>query len=408
MDYYLKDLLTTTKDGDWGKGEPTDNHTPYSVIRGTDFESVSQGDGTGVPVRYLPDRTVERRRLQVNDILIETAGGSPARPTGRTMLITQDVLDSLPFDVTCASFARFLRVDNSIADPRYVYWFLKSLYLTGEIEQYQVQHTGVARFQYTHFAQSRIVPLPDRRTQEAISSLLAALETKILANLQVAEMSTQLCDLIFEDLYRGLKSPEVSLANVVSTQYGITTKPTNSPSGQRLIRVTDINKKPWITWTSAPTCSPTETELQRYAVKPGDILVARMADPGKVGYVDPGFPPSVFASYLVRLSSKNPENSLFIFHFLRSRMYQSYCAGAMSGSVQKNMNARVIVDTNLRFPEQRVIAEFNARVHNHRAVARLTLNENSVLMNLRNTLIPNLLSGRIEVSVAVKNVENIL
>src|SRR3990172_1283837 len=91
----LRDLLLTTKDGDWGKESPERGAVPYRVIRGTDFPGVRIGDTSSVPVRYLSEATVHRRTLRPDDILLETAGGSPGRPTGRSLLTTERLLSSL-------------------------------------------------------------------------------------------------------------------------------------------------------------------------------------------------------------------------------------------------------------------------------------------------------------------------
>jgi type I restriction enzyme S subunit len=178
----LRDLLTATKDGDWGKGQPHEGHVPYRVIRGADFPAVRAGDVSGVPLRYLAARTVERRTLQPKDVIIETAGGSKDRPTGRTLLVTERLLERFDHPVTCASFARFLRVDPAKADPRFVFWYLQSLYSAGDMAQHQVQHTGVARFQYTRFAETQHIPLPPRHSQESIAELLGAIDDKIVVN----------------------------------------------------------------------------------------------------------------------------------------------------------------------------------------------------------------------------------
>jgi len=117
--------------------------------------------------------------LQAGDILIETAGGSKGCPTGRTIYISKEILSKSSLPVTCASFARFLRVDPNLALPEYVFWFLQALYASGAIEKHQVQHSGIARFQYTKFASEVEILLPPRSEQMDISGTLSALDDKI-------------------------------------------------------------------------------------------------------------------------------------------------------------------------------------------------------------------------------------
>lgn len=178
----LKDILKTTKDGDWGKDIPKPGFVPFRVIRGADFPEVRYGDVTSVPLCFLDKDTVYRRTLEPLDILIETAGGNRDRPTGRTLLITERILASLDRPATCASFCRFLRIDRNVVDPRYVFWYLQYLYSRGVMWNHQVQHTGVARFQYTKFAETTEIPLPARRKQESIADILCTMDDKIELN----------------------------------------------------------------------------------------------------------------------------------------------------------------------------------------------------------------------------------
>ncbi len=197
----LRDLVTTTNDGDWGKNSSAAGLVPYRVIRGTDFPSVRVGDMSSVPIRYLSESSVHRRTLVADDILLETAGGSPDRPTGRTLLIKQEMLSSLDLPATCASFARFLRVDRTKAEPNYVFWFLQYLYASGQIEEHQVQHTGVARFQYTKFAESQEIPLPDRAEQRAIANILGTLDDKIELNRRMNETLEAMARALFKSWF---------------------------------------------------------------------------------------------------------------------------------------------------------------------------------------------------------------
>lgn len=151
----LKSLIAESKDGEWGKEEPFECSIFMNVIRGTDFESVEIGDIDTILTRYIKEDIACRKALKANDIIIETAGGSKNKPTGRTIFIKDKLLKRFSLPVTCASFSRFIRIDSQMAYPRYIYYYLKYLYIAGHIFKYHTQHTGVSRFQWTVFSENK-------------------------------------------------------------------------------------------------------------------------------------------------------------------------------------------------------------------------------------------------------------
>ncbi len=175
----LRSLLVETKDGEWGKDAPFEGSVEMAVIRGTDFETAKLGQLKGVPVRHIAGKAAGRKLLKPFDILIETAGGSKGKPTGKTVLLRPAIFESAATPLTCASFARFLRVDSALADPEFVYWYLQHLYFNGDIEHYQVQHTGIARFQFTRFADSIELRLPEIDEQKRVSALFGTIDDRI-------------------------------------------------------------------------------------------------------------------------------------------------------------------------------------------------------------------------------------
>ena len=175
----FRSLLLETKDGEWGKDAPGDDSVEMFVVRGTDFDAVRSGSLAGVPTRFIATRNAHRKTLRPLDILIETAGGSKGRPTGKTVLLRQGLFESASRPITCASFARFLRVDPSLANPEYVFWYLQHLYKSGVMEGHQVQHTGIARFQFTKFADSVGIPLPSLGVQSELVAVMSTLDDRI-------------------------------------------------------------------------------------------------------------------------------------------------------------------------------------------------------------------------------------
>jgi len=63
-------------------------------------------------------------------------------------------------------------------------------------------------------------------------------------------------------------------------QYGYTASATEEPVGPKFLRITDINKLAWIEWSTVPFCKIKQEDFEQYRLHPGDVLIARMADPG--------------------------------------------------------------------------------------------------------------------------------
>ena len=192
-----------------------------------------------------------------------------------------------------------------------------------------------------------------------------------------------------------------TLSNFCSTQYGYTASAIDEPIGPKLLRVTDINKRNWIEWADVPHCAIEPKTRQSYALGVGDLVVARMADPGKAAIIEDEVD-AVFASYLVRLKTTSLANSYYVYGFLKSDLYAEYAAGSRSGSVQANMNAKVIVGASLVIPPAPVVEQFLSAILPLRRRLAASVRESHTLAGLRNALLPKLISGEVRAGVRSK------
>lgn len=179
-------LMEDTIGGDWGKEAPeADNTHPVSIIRGTDFPDIAAGGVGKVPLRYTTIKKAERRKLAPFDILVEVSGGSPTQPTGRSIFITQAVLDRFQSDVVCASFCRrFRAVSEHAAAIAFVH--LSVLYQDGGTWKYQNQSTGISNFQTTHFLESEYVIWPGAAVARAFAELVHPMFDRMYRNENLA------------------------------------------------------------------------------------------------------------------------------------------------------------------------------------------------------------------------------
>lgn len=260
------------------------------------------------------------------------------------------------------------RLDENLVLPLFAFYCLSSAEM---VEYIQQRNTGstVPLINLSVLRQLPI-PLPPLPEQKAIARILGALDDKIELNRHINYKLEEMAQALFKSWFVdfdpvvakaegrvpfGMNAETASLfpvefeetrlgsipkgwsvdkvSAICSTQYGYTTSSSDQPIGPKFLRITDINKEPWIEWENVPFCEVKEGNKAKYELRIGDILVSRMADPGKAGIVEHDID-AVFASYLVRLKAKNLAWAYFLFYFLRSDFYLDYADGVMSGSVQ--------------------------------------------------------------------------
>lgn len=178
----LQSLMAEHIGGGWGKEAPDGSSTePAWVIRGTDIPGARSGQVSEVPHRFHTASNLRSRRLVAGDIVFEVSGGSKGQPVGRALLITPQLLSAFDGDVMCASFCKRIRPDVEGYGSEFLYLSLLEAYDSGEIEQFQVQSTGISNFKWTEYISQtqRAVPpaMLRSRFKEAVAPLFAQIAT---------------------------------------------------------------------------------------------------------------------------------------------------------------------------------------------------------------------------------------
>src|SRR5207248_2648810 len=121
---------------------------------------------------------------------------------------------------------------------------------------------------------------------------------------------------------------------------------------------------------------------KKFKLRIGDILVIRMADPGKVGIVEKNIE-AIFASYLVRLQINSPKLfPYYLYYFLLSDKYQGYITGASTGTTRKSASAGVITGIDILVPPEPIIKMFESCIRDFRLLLNNLLDRNNILKRI--------------------------
>lgn len=199
----FRELVQYAVGGGWGDEEPTADGLAVRVIRGTDFANIASGVFDQVPRRFEARAKAERRLLRANDIVLEISGGSRTsnQSTGRTLFITQEILDRLGGPAIPASFCRLIRLCDDVIAPRYGYYALQEMYRSGRARLYEHHSTGISNFQFEYFLDQEVVRLPPLPEQRAIAHILGTLDDKIELNRRMNETLESIARAIFKSWF---------------------------------------------------------------------------------------------------------------------------------------------------------------------------------------------------------------
>jgi type I restriction enzyme S subunit len=372
---------------------------------------------------FLDESTAEEMEnvtLVKDDVLLNITGDSVAR----CCTVPEEML---PARVN--QHVSIIRTRREQLDPSFLRYYLTSPRM--QAFMLSLAQSGGTRNALTKgMIEGFLIPKPAIKEQILITKVLSALDSKIELNYKTNKTLESIAEAIFKHWFVDFEFPNGEgkpykfsngemiyneelgkeipkgwrlnkISELCSTQYGYTASASDDNVGPKFLRVTDMNKKPWINWSEVPYCAIDEESLSRYRLSIGDVLVSRMADPGKAAIVEDDVN-AVFASYLIRLKTKSLAWSYYLFYFLRSRMYLDYVEGARIGSVQSSMNAKVITSADIILPTTNIVERFLATIKPSRNRIVANLRQSNTLSLIRNSLLPKLMSGKIRVPIEVR------
>ncbi|MDK2822012.1 MAG: type restriction enzyme subunit [Candidatus Petromonas sp.] len=189
----IGELFLDILGGEWGKENEDDKHTiPVMCIRGADLPEVKKGKKGNVPMRFIKEDAFNKKRLKTGDIIIEISGGSPTQSTGRSVYISQEVLNKFNNKVVCTNFCRALR-PKDVVFTELAYCFLEKLYKANTFFQYENGTTGIKNLDLKNVLSNEKLAIPKdlkliREFNKNISMILKKIQENGNENHKLAEI----------------------------------------------------------------------------------------------------------------------------------------------------------------------------------------------------------------------------
>ena len=288
-------------------------------------------------------------------------------------------------------------------DKHYLYWFMRTKFyqktIVGTSSGSTVHHTSPDRI-----CAVEINP-PDIVEQIKIANILDNIENKIANNHKINKNLEQQIELILLKTINDADTQPVKLGDYLYIKGRIGWKGLKKSeylpvSDYRIING-EILTLSGIDWNKAGYIS-----AERYEESPeimlniGDILLSKDGTIGKIGYVDKLETPTSVASgiFVIRNTRQAEISTQFIYYLLKSRLFKAFITSRTEGSVIPHLYQKDFTEFEFQLPSPADMKTFDDTTAAMFSMVFSNLNENERLIHLRDSLLPKLMSGELDIS----------
>lgn len=268
-----------------------------------------------------------------------------------------------------ASTGFYVCTPRLLLNPRYCYYLMVSPYVIDGLNAFMkgdnspsIRKSDLEKFIYP------IPPLPEQqRIVDRIESLFAKLDEAKEKAQAVVDGFEDRKAAILHKAFTGELTKEWRVNNCVdykktwndcalgefaSSQYGYTEKSSYERIGPKFLRITDIQDEQVI-WKDVPYCKIDDTLKEKYSLKVGDIVVARIGATTGKSYMVIDQVDAVYASYLIRVTIQKKESlkSKYLYYFLQCPAYWQQITELSSGIAQPGVNGNKLKTLKLPIPD---------------------------------------------------------
>lgn len=407
MEYKLKDLTVDGK-GTYGIGAsaiPFDKAKP-TYLRITDIND----DGTlnFTDLKSVDTNEIDKYQLKENDIVFARTGNS----TGRTYFYEKQ-----HGNFVFAGFLIKFSLDANKVNPRILKYYTHSKVYYDWVKSFD---TGGTRGNINAATYGEmILDLPDRKLQDKIVDILSSLDKKIETNNKINANLEEMAQAIFKNWFvdfapfKDGKFVESELGMIpegwrvgtigdyckVKSGYAFKSSWWTN-EGDKVIKIKNISESGALDLTDCACISSENTaKAQNFKAIPGDLIIAMTgATIGKFNVI-----PRLDGDYYINqrvgkfFLGEEPLHKLpFIYCVLKEDIIINQIINKGQGSAQPNISGSDIENVFIAYNES-IIDEFNNKfLSTFETIIRIQ-QENARLASLRDTLLPRLMSGEIEV-----------
>ena len=359
------------------------NPHPYIRVRDLNGKKTLELDGSFEFVDDETQKAISRYIVTGGDIVLSIVG------TIGLVSVVGDSLNEANLTENCVKLTSLSGIDRD-----YLYYYLKSSYGQQEIARGTVGAVQ-AKLPIKNI-QDISIPLPDEVTQRKIADILSSLDAKIEVNQRINDNLQQQAFSVFDNL----------IANAENNDYTVSAYAFLNP--KRTLAKNQVARSIDMSQLSTSGAFPSGWEMKPFnggmRFTNGDTLLARITpclENGKTAFIDfldDGEVAFGSTEYIV-LAPKNDTPPEMLYCLARYPAFVDYAVKNMNGSSgRQRVSAETVGQYRLPLFDKHSLVLFKEVVSPMLLKMRYNSLENMRLAELRDALLPKLMSGEIDVS----------
>lgn len=318
-----------------------------------------------------------------------------------------------------------LRLKKDIADSHFVYYLLTSPNTRNKLLNLNIG--GVQPSIKVPHLLDFVVAIPEMIEQQQIASILSSLDDKIELNRKMNKTLEEIGKALFKRWFVDFEFPnengepyKSSGGEMVESELG------EIPKGWKvkpLAHVYDFLEGPGIrNWQYADEGTrfinirlinngnidvlssnfinqdDVDNKYQHFLLDEGDMVVSTSGTLGRSAIVRKSHLPLLLNTSVIRFRPKQDVGYAFMYLYLQSEEFLNEQIRLSSGSVQKNFGPTHLKQMKIILPKKSLLDLFNTVGEGLYKQIIANMNESEILLKLRDSLLPRLMSGKIRVS----------
>ena len=325
---------------------------------------------------------------------------TPCLENGKTAMV--NVLDAGEVGFGSTEYIVFRAKEGN--DPDFIYYLVTSSVIREPAIKSMVGSSGRQRVQ-TDVVRNLKVYVPNLEGQQAIAKALKILDDKIAVNRRVNDNLLQQVQAIFKHIFKdNFSTTPATLADIaLNITDGVHNTVKNDPEGQYLLLSCKNIKGGSLSIGSSERRINSETfeKLRRRTkLAKGDILISSVGTVGELLMLNTE-PTNYEFQRSVAIVKPNPKivSSAYVYESLATKKLE--LINAAHGAVQQCLFISDIAEFPIGIPRPEDLHSFDEIVSPMFDTISANEAENARLESLRNTLLPRLMSGELDISDVV-------